>query len=201
MSKTRRNKKETDSGKFPKWAKWLSIAAVLVVILASGSLAVGAQLENNDQFCASCHTAPETTFVDRSTQPAADLASAHAAEGVGCIACHSGEGFAGRLDAMKLGARDLVAFAGRNFPQPSQLTHAIPDGNCLKCHGDIAKAQTFDNHFHVLLERWQQARPTQAATCVDCHTSHDTTGRQDLKWVVVDSTQQQCNGCHRIMGD
>ncbi len=201
MRKKKSGKKTTTSTKFPNWAKWLSATVALIVVLVAGSLGVGAQLENNDQFCASCHTNPETTFVDRTTQPPTDLASAHAAENVGCIACHSGEGFAGRLDAMKLGARDLVAFAKRDFPQPAQLTHPIPDGNCLKCHSNIGQAQTFENHFHVLLPRWQSARPESAASCVDCHTGHDTAGRPDLKWVSVDPTQQQCNACHRVMGD
>ncbi len=193
--------KQTITQKLPRWATWLIIAVLLLVVFSSGALALSIHMENNDQFCASCHTTPETTFVDRSTQSPTDLASAHAAKSVGCIECHSGEGSAGRVDALKLGARDLVAFVSHNYTQPAPLTHPIPDENCLKCHSDIGQAQTFENHFHVLLPRWQQTQPTKAATCVDCHSAHTTDGRPDIVWVSISPTQQQCNGCHRTMGD
>lgn len=194
-------KRAATTKKIPRWVTWLIIAALLIVVFSSGALALSIHMENNDQFCASCHTNPETTFVDRSTQPPTDLASAHTAENVGCIQCHSGEGKAGRIDALKLGAHDLVAFVSRNYTQPAQLTHPIPDENCLKCHGDIGQAQTFENHFHVLLPRWQQLSPNKAATCVDCHSAHTTDGRSDIVWISVKPTQKQCDGCHRQLGD
>ena len=195
------SKQPASTKKLPRWVKWFVAAALLLVAFSSGALALSVHLENNDRFCASCHTHPETTFVERATQQPADLASAHAAESVHCIQCHSGEGKAGRVDALKLGMRDALAFVSRNYTQPAPLTHPIPDENCLKCHGDIGQAQTFENHFHVLLPRWQQARPGQAATCVDCHSAHTTDGRPDAMWVSIEPTQKQCEGCHRIMCD
>ncbi len=195
------SKRTPATKKLPRWVTWFVAGALLVIVFASGALALSVHLENNDRFCASCHTNPETTFVARTTQPPTDLASAHAAEGVGCIQCHSGAGKAGRADALKLGAHDLAAFVSRNYPQPAKLTHPIPDDNCLKCHSNIGQSQSFENHFHVLLPRWQQAQPTQAATCVDCHSAHTTDGRPDIVWVSIEPTQKQCNGCHRVMGD
>ena len=195
------SKRATPTKQFPVWARWFVIAAILVVAFSSASLALSIHMENNDQFCASCHTSPETTYVDRSSQAPIDLASAHAAEGVGCIQCHSGAGATGRLDALQLGATDVIAFVGKKYPQPTHATHPIPDENCLKCHSDIGTAQTFENHFHVLLPRWQQVRPDASATCVDCHSAHTTDGRSDIAWVSVNPAQAQCNACHQIMGD
>ena len=63
----------------------------------------GAQLENHDDFCASCHTDPESEFVNRAHGgTAVDLASFHTGEGVHCIDCHSGEGVNSRSHATSI---------------------------------------------------------------------------------------------------
>jgi len=188
------------SNKF-RWVTRIVIAVALVLVFAASALAFGAHLENNDAFCASCHTQPETTFVERTTAPAVDLASAHTPEQVGCIHCHSGTGMPGRLSAMELGARDLAAYAGGSYPQPSKLKHPIPDENCLKCHDKISTGNNFENHFHILLPRWQKFDPQGAATCVSCHSAHTTDGMPSLNWLNKERTVAQCNNCHRVMGD
>jgi nitrate/TMAO reductase-like tetraheme cytochrome c subunit len=176
-------------------------AGVVVLLLTASTFAYGAHLENNDRFCASCHTEPESTYVARARQSAVDLASAHKSKGVGCIDCHSGNGPGGRLDALKLGARDLDVYLRGNYPQPSVLTHPIPDANCLKCHQDVLQNRTFDNHFHLFLPRWQAVAPGTAATCVSCHTSHATDGESRLGWLNKSRTVAQCNACHRTAGE
>jgi len=179
---------------------WLA-AGVASLLLTTGTFAYGAHLENNDHFCASCHTEPETTYVARTQHPAVDLASAHTGNNVKCIDCHSGAGLSGRLDAMALGTRDLGVYVGGHYPQPAVQTRPIPDANCLKCHQDVLRKNTFDNHFHVLLPRWQAVAPQASAACVDCHTSHTTDGERQIAWLNKPRTVAQCNACHRIAGD
>ncbi len=179
---------------------WL-IGGTVVLLLTASTFAYGVHLENDDHFCGSCHTEPESTFVAREQQSAVDLASAHASEGVGCIDCHSGGGLGGRLDAIVLGARDLTAYVKGSYPQPALLTHPVLDANCLKCHQEVLWNRTFDNHFHFLLLSWQQAAPNTAARCVDCHASHTTDGGSWLGWLSEPRTVAQCDACHRIAGE
>ncbi|RMF33279.1 MAG: hypothetical protein D6759_07190 [Chloroflexi bacterium] len=179
---------------------WMMAGGLLLVFTAS-SFAYGVHLENNDHFCARCHTEPESTYVSRTEQPAVDLASAHAAKAVKCIQCHSGAGTEGRLRAMMLGARDLTAYLGHHYPQPATLTHPITDAHCLKCHQDVLRTRTFENHFHALLPQWHQVAPSSAATCVSCHTAHTTDGDPRLGWLNKARTVARCNACHRIAGE
>lgn len=179
---------------------WLTVA-VFSMLLVTSAFAYSAHLENNDQFCATCHTEPETTFVARTEHPAMDLASAHAAEHVSCIECHSGTGMGGRLNAMRLGARDLIAYLNGRYPQPATTTHPIADGNCLKCHQDVLQGRSFENHFHLLLPRWQALTGDTAASCVSCHTAHLTNGQKRIAWLNKEHTIARCNDCHLVMGD
>lgn len=180
------------------------VALVALLILGGAVVAGSAQLENHDAFCASCHTQPETDYVERASgnQPV-DLASFHAQHesAVNCIECHSGAGVTGRADAMTLGARDLIAYVKGGYPQPSVQTHPIPDANCLKCHADISDNQAFSNHFHTLLPRWRSLAFETAATCVDCHSSHTTDGDATISYLNKTRVNEQCNSCHRIMSD
>jgi len=182
------------------------VVAALLALLLVGVVAItgSAQLENHDVFCASCHTQPETGYVERAggEQPV-DLASFHAQHEstVNCIECHSGSGATGRAEAMALGARDLTAYVQGGYPQPSVQTHPIPDANCLKCHADIGDNQAFSNHFHTLLPRWRSLAFETAATCADCHSAHATDGEAALSYLNKERVNEQCNSCHRIMGD
>ncbi len=193
-----------------RW-RWPLLIALLLVVLAIPSTAAGISIhmENNDAFCASCHTEPETTFVKRvdlariNAADPQDLATAHAIAGqtVHCIDCHSGPGIMGRMDALTLGARDLIAYARGNYPQPAPLTHPIPDSYCTKCHADYALDRSFDNHYHVFLARWQRFAGEKAAGCVDCHTGHVQDGDPRLAFLNEPRVVAQCNACHRVMGD
>lgn len=176
-------------------------AAVAIALLGSGGL-VAAHLENDDSFCASCHTQPESTFFQRSRAAAAvDLSSAHALKGVGCIECHSGVGVSGRISAMRLGADDLTAYLAGHYNNPAKLTVPIADANCLKCHADISDKNSFDNHFHVLLPKWQRLDPAHAATCAECHASHATGGQQRIAFLQPAPTQAICQRCHEFAGE
>jgi predicted CXXCH cytochrome family protein len=171
---------------------FLISAALLGVVLVTSvsALAVSAQLENKDTFCASCHSQPESTFFQRSTtQVPVDMASNHHGSQVRCIDCHSGQGVQGRLAAISLGAIDLVAFLTHTDTQPAPLTHPIPDGT-----------QDFNRHFHAFLSRWQ-AIDQNAATCVDCHSAHTTNGDPTLDFLEQQQTIKVCENCHSKIGD
>jgi predicted CXXCH cytochrome family protein len=184
----------------PLYLNKLGIIAIAVLLFGSAAILTGTQFENHDSFCSSCHTQPESTFFQReSNQAPTDLASFHATKKVRCIDCHSGKGTVGRLDAIALGARDLLTFLSRAYKQPAPLTQHIGDTNCYKCHADIGHRQDFNNHFHVFLPQWQ-ARDPNAAGCVDCHQSHTTNGQASLAFLNQSDTTQVCQRCHNFAG-
>ena len=183
-----------------KWP-WLLVIAipVIVVFLGASSGVVAMQFENHDDFCASCHSEPESTYVQREAAAPTDLASFHKTKDVHCIDCHSGPGLVpGRVNSLMLGAKDLVAWTLGHATQPAVHTHPIEDANCLKCHANVTTQQDFNNHFHVFLSRWQ-ARDPNAATCVSCHQSHHTDGEEQLKFLNRDATVQVCQACHAVL--
>jgi hypothetical protein len=100
-----------------------------------GGFPYAANMESHDTFCGSCHTQPESTYLNNSTatQPA-DLASYHARQKTRCIDCHSGQGLFGRIQAEALGATNAIKWYSGTAIQPAPLTQSIGDGNCLKCH-------------------------------------------------------------------
>jgi predicted CXXCH cytochrome family protein len=178
----------------------LGIIAIALFVFGSGAIFTGTQFENHDSFCSSCHSQPETKYFQReSDKTPVDLATFHATKNVRCIDCHSGKGVVGRMSAIALGTRDLLAFLSRNFKQPAPLTRPIGDANCYKCHADIGQRQNFNNHFHVFLPQWQ-AKDPNAAGCVDCHQSHTTNGQASLAFLNQSDTTQVCQRCHNFAG-
>jgi predicted CXXCH cytochrome family protein len=183
--------------------KWPWIVALVipfaVVILGIGSGVTAMQFENHDDFCASCHSQPESTYVHREAAVPVDLASFHKTKEVQCIDCHSGPGVVpGRVNSLMLGVKDLVAWTLGHATQPAVHTRPIEDANCLKCHANVTAQQDFNNHFHVFLSRWQ-ARDPNAATCVSCHQAHHTDGEAQLKFLNRDATVQVCQSCHAVL--
>jgi len=171
------------------------------VVLAAAAYITGTQLEEHDNFCASCHTQPEQDFYNRSLQPAPnDLASFHASKGVLCIQCHAGKGLIGRSLGLMAGAQDLVAFWSGNYPQPAKMEEPLPDANCTRCHAGVLTKREFNNHFHAFLSQWRAVDPKNAANCVTCHTSHSTTGAVADMFLIQQSTVQVCQKCHAIAG-
>ncbi len=186
-----------------RWPKVVIAVVAIVAGFAALSTVVAAtamQFENHDDFCASCHSEPESTFFQRTTASSVDLASFHGAKDVHCIDCHSGQGVApGRVNSLMLGAKDLLAWVSGHATQPATQTRPIDDANCLKCHQDVTQQRTFNNHFHVFLSRWQ-ALDKNAATCVSCHQSHHTNGEVQLAFLNRVDTTQVCQGCHQAVG-
>ncbi len=178
-------------------------AGVSLFVLFALVIPVSAmQFENHNNFCASCHTEGEWTFYNRSTASSAvDLASLHDIKGQArCIDCHTGPGIIGRYGGLMAGSTDLISYFSGHYPQPAALEEPYPDANCLKCHQNISAKQDMNNHFHVFMFQWQAKDPVNAAHCVDCHASHDTTNDAGIMFINQEKTVQVCQKCHSTFG-
>ncbi len=190
--------------------RWFAPACVvfaLSLVALIGFFAV-AHLEENDAFCASCHSEPEATYYQRTqVKTPVDLASVHALlaqqksqqANTRCIDCHAGPGVSGRLSAMTLGAHDALKWFAGTAAQPAVTTQPLSDANCLKCHADTPTAQNFDRHFHRTLVRWQQA-DANAGRCITCHTAHTTDGNIAIGFLQQQRMLVQCQQCHVALG-
>ncbi len=174
------------------------VAVLLAIIGGTGGTAYALNQENHDNFCASCHTQPESKYYEQSlAQTATTLASFHTPKNVRCIDCHSGGGALGRLSGLTQGAQDLVSFYSGNYHNPAIVTNKLGDDSCLKCHADVTQRPDFNNHFHRFLSRWQSV-DSNAAHCVDCHTGHGA-GDPTQQYLVVAQAQQVCQACHSTL--
>ncbi len=174
------------------------IGAVVAIVLATGGTAYAIQLENNDSFCASCHTQPETQYYQQSlSQQATTLAAFHTQKQVRCIDCHSGGEPFGRVNGVMQGSQDLLSYYSQNYRHPAVTTNPLGDDSCTKCHAEVLTQRDFQNHFHFFLARWQSADPN-AAHCVDCHTAHPAADATQ-QYLIVNTVQAQCDGCHSVL--
>ena len=171
-------------------------AAIALIVFGLVIPLTAMQFENHNSFCASCHTQDEENYYKQSLVAPVDLASFHESKNASrCIDCHTGPGIIGRYGGLMAGATDLISYFSGHYPQPAALEEPYPDANCLKCHADIAQRQDFNNHFHVFLRRWQ-ALDRNAATCVSCHVSHDSTGDVKIGYLNEKATVVFCDKCH-----
>jgi len=197
----------------------LIVAAIAVVALSAGGFAFAATQESHDQFCASCHTQPETTYVARSTTaPAVDLASYHTTQSILCIDCHSGQGVTGRISAELMGAKNAFKWYTGTAVQPAVVNTPIGDPSCLKCHQNVTQRgytpkeqiaipggrggeggeEGRAGHWHQFLARWQTADPN-AGTCVTCHSGHATDGTAQTGFMNAQNVVATCDACHRVL--
>ncbi len=178
-----------------------AIAAVLVILAGAGGTAYALSLEGHDEFCASCHTEPETMYVARARQAApADLASLHQAKNVRCIDCHGGAPPVERLAGLMQGAQDYARFLSGDYHHPAVTTNPLPDANCVKCHNDLFASRALQNHWHYYLPAWQRDLGPGAARCVDCHNSHTTAQGNIVKFVPDTRINPICQACHSYQG-
>lgn len=199
----------------------LLVIGLLVVLGSIGGFIFAASQESHDPFCGSCHTQPESTYLQQSTAPQpVNLASFHNSQSTLCIDCHSGEGIPGRITAEIMGARNAFLWYTGRAVQPAVLIYPIGDGNCLKCHqkviqvgftameqitlpaltsGNRGREEGRINHWHEFLSEWQAASPT-AATCVSCHTGHVYTGTAQSGYMNDQTVQAVCTACHQAAG-
>ncbi len=188
----------------PGWATPVIIFIGVLVVLAVGYFGA-TKLEENDAFCASCHSEPENTYFQRTAATrSVDLASAHAhltqtqpeQSPTRCIDCHAGPGFSGRAHALSIGARDALKWFGGSATQPAKTTQPLNDAACLQCHSAVASDTNFDRHFHRYLMQWQQKDPS-AGRCATCHTAHTLDGNNTIGFLQQQRAQAVCVQCHK----
>ncbi len=175
--------------------------AVLILLLTAGGFVYAASQETNNAFCASCHSQPETEFLQRANAPQpVDMASYHMMlKGKDCIDCHAGPGLLGRMAAEFQGALNALHWYTGTAVQPAVLVHPISDAICLKCHQNVTRDRDLNNHFHGELAKWQKADPN-AGTCVTCHPGHSTAANLPASFS-ADQAQDQaaCDACHNAI--
>lgn len=193
--------------------RWWALLLVLIGLAALAGTGSAVALENNDEFCDSCHTEPETTYVAqiheaRESESAPTLAAFHAfttgsfTEQPGtkvarCIDCHSGPHPADRAATLVKAAGDSVEFFLGTADMPARLDEPLPDANCTKCHVDDYDADdSFENHFHTLLR--DPDAPT-TIRCADCHVAHELATDLD-QFTVRSAVIPTCERCHEFMG-
>ncbi len=184
--------------------------ALVGVILAGAVLTVGGigyslALENQDSFCASCHTEPEVTYYNQSVQTnAVTLAAFHRQKKTACIDCHSGGGPLGRSKGLIQGIDDTIIYWSGNYHRPAITTNPLGDDSCTKCHADIftqrrGASRSTNGHYHAFLPRWQ-AQDANAAGCTTCHASHPQ-GTASQQFMMQSKVNQTCDQCHRALGE
>ncbi|HEX9075935.1 MAG TPA: hypothetical protein VF932_09155, partial [Anaerolineae bacterium] len=190
------------------------VFTVVVIALGVGGVGGSLLLENQDAFCASCHTQPEEKYYQQSLQAqATTLASFHVQKETRCIDCHSGGGALGRAQGLQQGLDDLMLYLSGTYKAPAITSNPLGDDSCVKCHPEVLvrgrrqppsqiqspiqgrEGRRMDGHYHVFLQRWQAADP-RAGHCVNCHTSH-TDGAADVGFMAQAPVQQVCDACHR----
>ncbi len=154
-----------------RWPVIAGIGFFVLLILGSGSFVVASALEDQDSFCISCHTVPETTYynraymaLDNTSAAVPDLATAHyllsqehGKPAFACIDCHRGDASLGnRIATIALGGRDMVIYVlGRADPtiEKTQIAEGwLPNNSCIGCHTDTLLRQAgLDNHYHNYL--------------------------------------------------
>lgn len=191
----------------------LAVLALLLSVLVISGTGLGLALEENDSFCASCHTEPEVTYVRQAQAPAGPrsvtLAAFHhrletldaqargASTPVKCIDCHGGVGAIARVHTLyELGVVDTLAFVSGRYAQPARTTRPLPDSVCTQCHAQAVAVPGFDNHFHNKLLDPQA--PT--ISCVSCHVSHVDQVDPREKYIRRSTVFPRCNDCHARMG-
>jgi hypothetical protein len=206
----------------------VGLLAGLFLLVLVATFAGATKAEEQDGFCASCHTPPEQAYVDRAqivrgmqAGSIVDLATAHVGErsSFGCIDCHRGDqDLNDRGRTLLLGARDAVIFvSGRADGRSEKGAASEPDllnRACFICHIKSLTGGGFNNHFHNLLASARtlqnpQNTPSNDApqrestiACVDCHRAHvRTPSGQDGKFMdTIGVVYPACVSCHRQVG-
>jgi len=179
---------------------------VAIPLLLVGTAGVSLALENQDAFCAACHTEPESKYYAQSIQTnPLTLAAYHRPKQTACIDCHSGGGSLGRMQGLVQGADDLKLYVTGNYRAPAITSNPLGDDACLKCHATVTQQQSRrgvsrsgNGHYHQFLTRWQAA-DARAAHCVTCHSGH-VTNPANQTFLNNGNVATVCEHCHSVLG-
>ena len=147
--------------------KPLYLAALLIVLLAGGSLVMVTVEKIPQLACSPCHVmAPYVEAYEESDL----LAHAHAQAQVNCIDCHE-NGIDDKI-------QETVWYVTDDFDDPP-LKRAFPNEMCTKCHKDIdqivAKTDFGDANPHnshlgdLVCSDCHKMHAKSHAKCADCH--------------------------------
>ena len=190
----------------------IGVAGLAAAVFSVGGFSFVAAQEEQDSFCASCHTEPESTYYDRSIAAVSvDLATAHKEKEIRCIDCHAGIGLPGRVEAQLMGARNAVMWYTGSATQPAPLTIAIGDDHCVKCHADVTTKE-FDvavrsklfgprGHYHTYLAQWKASDPKATANCTTCHSGHNLGADAKSTWLIPAAVENVCESCHKVLDE
>lgn len=151
-------------------------------LLAAVLLAVAARAETPSESCVTCHE----------NEARAERAAVHAHAGVGCVACHGGDG--------AQAAKEAAHGAALRRPARPQ----IPD-LCGGCHADVRRM----NPYGLPTDQLAQYRTSRhgeklaegdgdVATCADCHGAHGILKSRDPQSPVFPkNVPATCARCHQ----
>ena len=202
----------TGNRRHRRWPLIIGGLFAFLIMFSGAGFATATVLEDQDTFCISCHTVPETTYYNRAyisldhpLQTVTDLATAHyhlSQTGnktpFACIDCHRGDQtLPARVAAIAVGAKDtLVYVAGREntrietVPSPTE-TDWLSNSACISCHAAtlLDTSYGFTNHFHTKLPQAAALRTSNGAAA--------PTGRQNQWAQPVNNVNLQCTSCHQ----
>jgi hypothetical protein len=192
----------------------------MVVIGVSSAITVS-RLEENNTFCANCHTPLEVLYVRQAAQASPEsspnLAAYHYAITthedpslgiVNCVACHRGNnGLLHRAVALSLGATNTVKWLlgddGSDVAGHNRLEW-LSNASCNRCHSNVISPREFENHFHFYLPEYNRdlrvrANAANRLYCSDCHVSHRDIP-QELDFLADEVVFPACKQCHVVWG-
>ncbi len=206
----------------PAWMRVGLWIVVVVGIVGLGSAVTVSRLEENNGFCASCHTPLEVLYVRQAAQASPEgspnLAAFHYAvtargddsssDVVNCVACHRGDnGLPHRAVALTLGATNTVKWLlgddGSDVAGHSRFEW-LSNASCNRCHSDTVSNREFENHFHFYLPKYNgdpmvRANAANLLYCNDCHVSHRDVS-QELDFLADEVVFPTCKRCHVVWG-
>ncbi len=179
----------------------IALVAAAGLIAAIGGERYASHLEQDNNFCGSCHTQPETEYLARFAQAVAqsnaqDLAAFHhRKKETKCIDCHTGEGIIGRAQVFSLATWDAIKYYTGIARQPAAIVVPVQNEACIKCHQDTMIKAGFDNHEHNKMLDPE----SPFLRCTDCHVSHRS-GDERNAFQFRDAILPKCEFCHVQVG-
>jgi nitrate/TMAO reductase-like tetraheme cytochrome c subunit len=179
----------------------LLLGAIFALAALFAGVAMVSYKEQDNDFCASCHTQPETDYVARfknavAQNNARDLAALHhRKKEIRCIDCHVGEGWVGRAQVLAIAAWDALKHYAGIARQPAVIVVPVQNEACAKCHAATLTRRGFDNHEHNKLSD----RDAPFIRCADCHVTHRQGDERNV-FQFREAIFRQCEYCHVEMG-
>jgi nitrate/TMAO reductase-like tetraheme cytochrome c subunit len=183
--------------------QWILFGVIVGLGIVIGSVVGVSYQEQDNRFCASCHTQPETEYWGRyeravATKFADDLASFHyRKKEVRCIDCHIGEGVDGRTQVVAMAGWNAFKHFTRLEQQPAKIILPLQNEACVKCHDAELHKAGFENHVHNKYFDVNENPPF--IRCTDCHLMHRL-GDERTRFQFRDAILPKCEYCHVQMG-